>query len=226
MVKIDNMIKTYEGKGNHTEVLKNISLEVKQGEFLAIMGKSGCGKTTLLNIIGLIDSFNEGNYLLNGLNVKDFKASEMAKIRRDNIGYVYQAFNLINELNCEDNVSLTLGYAGIRSTERKARAHQLLESVGLKDKFKAYPSQLSGGQKQRVAIARAISNSPALILADEPTGNLDYNSGIEIMELLQKLNANGTTIIMVTHDEEFAGYATKRIDMKDGVFINSFESHQ
>lgn len=221
MVKIENMIKTYESKGNCTEVLKRISLEVKEGDFLAIMGKSGCGKTTLLNIIGLIDTFNEGDYLLNGLDVKNFKASEMAKIRRDNIGYVYQAFNLIDELNCEDNVSLTLGYAGVKTAERKKRAHQLLESVGLKDKFKAYPSQLSGGQKQRVAIARAISNNPALILADEPTGNLDYNSGIEIMELLQELNTKGTTIIMVTHDEEFAGYATKRIDMKDGIFLNA-----
>lgn len=221
MVKIENMIKTYESKGNCTEVLKRISLEVKEGDFLAIMGKSGCGKTTLLNIIGLIDTFNEGDYLLNGLDVKNFKASEMAKIRRDNIGYVYQAFNLIDELNCEDNVSLTLGYAGVKTAERKKRAHQLLESVGLKDKFKAYPSQLSGGQKQRVAIARAISNNPALILADEPTGNLDYNSGIEIMELLQELNTKGTTIIMVTHDEEFAGYATQRIDMKDGVFLKA-----
>lgn len=218
MIKINNLVKTYENKEMKTEVLKGISLEVDEGDFVAIMGKSGCGKTTLLNIIGLIDTFNDGYYAFNDVDIKQLKASDMARIRRDRIGYVYQAFNLIDELNCEDNVSLTLGYAGMKSAARKVRAQELLKAVDLGDKCRVYPSQLSGGQKQRVAIARAISNNPALILADEPTGNLDYKSGIEIMELLRKLNREGTTIIMVTHDEEFAGYATRRIDMKDGVF--------
>ena len=221
MIQIENLVKTYENKENRTEVLKGISLEVNEGEFLAIMGKSGCGKTTLLNIMGLIDTFSGGSYLFSGQDVRGLKPADTARIRRDNIGYVYQAFNLIDELNCEDNVSLTLGYAGVKSAERKKRARELLESVGLGDKLRSYPSQLSGGQKQRVAIARAISNHPALILADEPTGNLDYNSGIEIMELLQRLNREGSTIIMVTHDEEFAGYASRRIHMKDGVFLGA-----
>lgn len=220
MIEIRNLSKVYESNGNAFPVLHDISLSVEEGDFVAIMGRSGCGKTTLLNILGLIDGYSEGQYSFCGIDAGKLSAAQAATLRRDKIGYIYQSFNLIEELTCEENVTLTLGYAGVRTAERKSKAKELLEVVGLLEKARCYPSQLSGGQKQRIAIARAISNHPLMILADEPTGNLDYNNGLEIMNLLQALNRMGTTIVMVTHDDEFASFAQHRFHMLDGKLVS------
>lgn len=216
MIQIKNLGKTYVGEGNHFTALSDVNLTINFGDFVSIMGKSGCGKTTLLNILGCVDSYTEGSYIFCGQEVNKLSASALAKLRRDKMGYIYQSFNLIEELTCEENVALTMGYAGVPARERKKRTKELLEQVGLIDKAKNHPSQLSGGQRQRVAIARALSNHPELILADEPTGNLDYANGLEIMDLLVQLNHEGTTIVMVTHDEEFSNCAKIRYIMKDG----------
>lgn len=216
MIQIKNLGKTYVGEGNHFTALSDVNLTINFGDFVSIMGKSGCGKTTLLNILGCVDSYTEGSYIFCGQEVNKLSASALAKLRRDKMGYIYQSFNLIEELTCEENVALTMGYAGVPARERKKRTKELLEQVGLIDKAKNHPSQLSGGQRQRVAIARALSNHPELILADEPTGNLDYANGLEIMDLLVQLNHEGTTIVVVTHDEEFSNCAKIRYIMKDG----------
>lgn len=216
MIQIKNLGKTYVGEGNHFTALSDVNLTINFGDFVSIMGKSGCGKTTLLNILGCVDSYTEGSYIFCGQEINKLSASALAKLRRDKMGYIYQSFNLIEELTCEENVALTMGYAGVPARERKKRTKELLEQVGLIDKAKNHPSQLSGGQRQRVAIARALSNHPELILADEPTGNLDYANGLEIMDLLVQLNHEGTTIVMVTHDEEFSNCAKIRYIMKDG----------
>ncbi len=220
MIVLKNITKIYNEGSNPLTALDNVSLHVQQGDFLSIMGRSGCGKTTLLNIIGCIDTFTHGQYRFLDTEIAKQTRAELAEIRRNRIGYVFQAFNLVEELTCEENVALTLGYAGKRKNERHERAMELLEMVNLADKAKNYPSQLSGGQKQRIAIARAVSNNPLLILADEPTGNLDYANGVDIMKLLQELNKKGTAIIMVTHDDEFAKYANRILQMQDGVFID------
>lgn len=219
MITLSDIVKVYRNEHTTFKALQGVSLTIEQGDFISIMGRSGCGKTTLLNIIGCIDSISEGTYTFENINIEKQSKDELARIRRERIGYVFQAFNLIDELTCEENVALTLGYSGVRKRERHQRAQSLLATVGLEDKAKHYPSQLSGGQKQRVAIARAISNTPALILADEPTGNLDFNNGTDIMNLLKDLNQRGTTIIMVTHDEEFSVYASRIYRMKDGKFL-------
>ncbi len=219
VLELKGIMKSYKTKDIKTVVLKDINLKVMEGEFLCLMGASGCGKSTLLNIIGDMDSFDAGEYIFNGKNVKKMRAKEAAVFKNKNIGFVFQAFNLVDDLNAESNVEMPMGYAGIGRRERKKRARDLLKKVGLEGKEKNYPSQLSGGQQQRVAIARAIANNPMLLIADEPTGNLDYESGKEIMCLLKKLNEEGMTIIMVTHDEKVAGYANRTVRMFDGKLI-------
>jgi putative ABC transport system ATP-binding protein len=183
------------------------------------MGRSGCGKTTLLNIIGCMDDFDSGEYMFKDINIKELNSKQLALIRNKRIGFVFQAFNLINEMTVFENVEVPLGYAGMPRKQRKEIVLEMLEKVGLIDKVKNYPSQLSGGQQQRVAIARALSNNPEIILADEPTGNLDSKNGTEIIELLQSLNNKGTTLVIVTHDEKVASYAKRKIILNDGIIV-------
>lgn len=219
MIELKGITKSYQTKELKTEVLKDINLKVEKGEFVSLMGASGCGKSTLLNIIGDMDSFDTGEYIFDGKEVNKLTPKEEAVFKNKNIGFIFQAFHLIDDLNAESNVEMPMGYAGIGRKERKKRARELLKKVGLQGKEKNYPSQLSGGQQQRVAIARAIANNPMLLIADEPTGNLDYESGKEIMNFLQKLNKEGMTIIMVTHDAEVAGYAHRMVKMMDGKLV-------
>lgn len=220
MIEIRNLSKIYKNGKHKFYALNNISLNIKSGEFLMITGRSGCGKSSLLNIIGLIDDFDSGDYFLYGQNIKQINKKQLAKTRLNQIGYIYQSFNLINELNCLDNIQLIQGYAGISKLERQKNAKSLISRVGLSKKANSYPSELSGGEQQRIAIARAISNNPKIILADEPTGNLDYNTGLEIMSLLKELNKQGITIIMVTHDRDLLSYSSRFLVMQDGIFIN------
>ncbi len=220
MIKIKNLSKIYKNGKYKFYALNNISLNIKCGEFLMITGRSGCGKSSLLNIIGLIDDFDSGDYFLYGQNIKQLNKKQLAKTRLNQIGYIYQSFNLINELNCLDNIQLIQGYAGISKLERQKNAKSLISRVGLSKKANSYPSELSGGEQQRIAIARAIPNNPKIILADEPTGNLDYNTGLEIMSLLKELNKQGITIIMVTHDRDLLSYSSRFLVMQDGIFIN------
>lgn len=220
MIEIKNLSKIYKNGKYKFYALNNISLNIKSGEFLMITGRSGCGKSSLLNIIGLIDDFDSGDYFLYGQNIKQINKKQLAKTRLNQIGYIYQSFNLINELNCLDNIQLIQGYAGISKLERQKNAKSLISRVGLSKKANSYPSELSGGEQQRIAIARAISNNPKIILADEPTGNLDYNTGLEIMSLLKELNKQGITIIMVTHDRDLLSYSSRFLVMQDGIFIN------
>lgn len=220
MIEIKNLSKIYKNGKHKFYALNNISLNIKSGEFLMITGRSGCGKSSLLNIIGLIDDFDSGDYFLYGQKIKQINKKQLAKTRLNQIGYIYQSFNLINELNCLDNIQLIQGYAGISKLERQKNAKSLISRVGLSKKANSYPSELSGGEQQRIAIARAISNNPKIILADEPTGNLDYNTGLEIMSLLKELNKQGITIIMVTHDRDLLSYSSRFLVMQDGIFIN------
>ena len=219
MISIKNLTKIYGENENRFYAVNDVSLEIHQGEFLAIVGRSGCGKSTLLNMIGCVDTFDGGEYRFGDADVKSMTQKELTLLRRDKIGYIYQSYNLIDELNCIDNIELTQGYAGVASKKRRLRAKELLEKVGLAEKAKNYPAQLSGGQQQRIAVARAISNNPEIVLADEPTGNLDYGTGIQVMELLKQLNDDGITIVMVTHDEELLSYASKVVQMLDGKFV-------
>lgn len=218
MLNIQGLYKSYQNGKETVPVLNGISLFVQDGEFVAIRGRSGCGKTTLLNVLGLINNFDEGLYQIDGYNTAHLTPDQRTSLRASKIGIVFQSFHLLPELNCLENVALPLGYAGVGKKEREQHAMEYLAEVGLTDKAKNTPSQLSGGQQQRVAIARALVRSPSLILADEPTGNLDYKNGVEIMRLLQKLNEDGKTVVMVTHDEEFARYANHICTMQDGVF--------
>lgn len=220
MIKITNLKKVYTGKNISTVALNDISLEIKKTEFVTIMGRSGCGKTTLLNVLGCMDSFNEGEYFFNGVSIKMLKGKELARFRNKSIGFIFQAFNLVNEMTALENVEIPLGYAGVSRRQRKEIAFEMLKEVGLADKACNYPGQLSGGQQQRVAIARALANKPDIILADEPTGNLDYKNGMEIMELLRNFNYNGTTLILVTHDERVAEYGKRIVVLDDGNIIN------
>lgn len=213
MIKIENLTKQYN---KDTTALDHVSLEIKEGEFIAIVGKSGCGKSTLLNILGGMDVQTEGSYTFNGIAVSELKGKKLAKFRNENIGFIFQSFYLMNDRNCIANVSLPLGYANVSAKIRREVALKLLDEVGLKDKAKKRPSQMSGGEQQRVAIARALSNNPSVILADEPTGNLDEENGQKIMDLLKKLNKQGLTIIMVTHDLDLARQTDRRIHLSDG----------
>ena len=220
MIQIQDLIKIYRTEEVETTALNKLSLNVKQGEFLSIMGTSGCGKSTLLNIIGLLDSPNGGSYLFDGEEVAAYNEKQRAGLRKENIGFVFQNFNLIDELSVYENVELPLIYNKIKPSERKERVKTILERVGIAHRAKHFPMQLSGGQQQRVAVARALVTNPKLILADEPTGNLDSKNGNEVMELLTELNAQGTTIIMVTHSSYDAKFSSRIVTLKDGEIIS------
>ena len=216
MIQLSEAKKIY-GKGESAvHALSGISLNIQKGEFVAITGKSGCGKTTLLNIIGLLDNLTEGHYTLNGQDVRHLSDKAKARLRFQTFGYIFQSFNLLSSHTVAENVALPLGYAGVPKQERLARAAEMLRKVGLLDKMKAYPNELSGGQQQRVAIARALINHPPIILADEPTGNLDSRSSAQIMDILAELADEGTTLLLVTHDAGVARRAGRRVRMEDG----------
>src|ERR1700712_5211509 len=216
MIKISELEKVYRTEEVQTNALNNITMEVKRGEFLAIMGPSGCGKSTLLNILGLLDDPDDGSFLFNGIEVSKFNERKRAELRKRNIGFVFQSFNLIDELTVFENVELPLIYLGVKAPERKQRVEEVLDKMQIMHRRNHYPQQLSGGQQQRVAVARAVVNNPKLILADEPTGNLDSSNGNEVMALLTDLNEQGTTIVMVTHSEHDARYSHRIIRMLDG----------
>ncbi|HEL2308697.1 TPA: ABC transporter ATP-binding protein [Streptococcus suis] len=217
LIRLTNINKSYKNGDQELRVLKDIDLEVEEGEFLAIMGPSGSGKSTLMNIIGLLDRSSSGNYWIEGEEVSQLSEKKLAQVRNDQIGFVFQQFFLLSKLNALQNVELPLIYAGVPSSKRKELAQQYLEKVELAERMTHLPSELSGGQKQRVAIARALVNTPAIILADEPTGALDTKTGEQIMQLLTELNNEGKTIIMVTHEPEIAAYAKRKIVLRDGV---------
>lgn len=220
MIKIENLSKSFLTEEVETLALRDVSLEINDGEFVSIMGPSGCGKSTLLNIIGLLDNPTSGKYYLAGQEVGTLKEKERTIIRKGNIGFVFQNFNLIDELNIEENVELPLQYLGIKSSERKERVAKTLKRMGIDHRAKHFPHQLSGGQQQRAAIARAVVLNPKLILADEPTGNLDSKNGKEVMNLLTELNREGTTIVMVTHSQHDAGYSHRIINLFDGKIVD------
>jgi putative ABC transport system ATP-binding protein len=204
-----------------THALSGIDLDIEKGEYVSISGPSGCGKSTLLAILGLLDSPSEGTYLLKGGPVQDLKMSERARIRNREIGFIFQAFNLIGDLTVYENVELPLTYRGMPGSERKKRAHEALDRVGMSHRMKHYPAQLSGGQQQRVAVARALAGDPSILLADEPTGNLDSANGEAVMELLAELNRAGSTICVVTHDPHYAAQAGRAIHLLDGRVVDS-----
>ncbi len=216
MIKISELQKFYRTEEVETVALNNLSIHVKEGEFVAVMGPSGCGKSTLLNIVGLLDDLDSGSYLFNNIEVAKFNERKRSDLRKHNIGFVFQSFNLIDELTVFENVELPLIYTKVPAAERKKRVEEVLEKVQIMHRRNHFPQQLSGGQQQRVAVARAVVNNPKLILADEPTGNLDSNNGNEVMQLLTELNEQGTTIVMVTHSEHDARYADRIIRMLDG----------
>lgn len=219
MIKIENLSKIFRTEEVETTALNQVSLEVKQGEFVAIMGPSGCGKSTLLNIIGLLDNPSEGKYYFDGEEVGHLKEKQRTQVRKGNIGFVFQSFNLIDELNVYENVELPLVYLKKKSGEKKDMVSKILDRMNISHRAKHFPQQLSGGQQQRVAIARAVVAGPKLILADEPTGNLDSRNGTEVMNLLTELNQEGTTIIMVTHSQHDASYAHRIINLFDGQIV-------
>ena len=219
MIKIEGLSKFFRTEEVETIALNNVSLEVKDGEFVAIMGPSGCGKSTLLNILGLLDNPTSGDYYLADKEVGHLKEKERTQVRKGNIGFVFQSFNLIDELTVFENVELPLLYAGVSTRERVKRVNEALERMQIAHRTEHYPQQLSGGQQQRVAIARAIVTNPRIILADEPTGNLDSTNGNEVMNLLKELNRDGATVVMVTHSEENAREAERIIRMMDGYIL-------
>lgn len=223
MIKTENLQKVFKTEEVETWALHNVSLEVKEGEFVAIMGPSGCGKSTLLNILGLLDTPTNGTYELLGTNVEEFNEGRRTELRKGVIGFVFQSFNLIEELNVYENIELPLIYMGIPKAERKKRIEEVLERMNISHRAKHFPKQLSGGQQQRVAIARAVVTAPKLILADEPTGNLDSKNGTEVMSLLTQLHKEGCTVVMVTHSRHDAGYADRIINLFDGQVVN--EAH-
>jgi putative ABC transport system ATP-binding protein len=216
MIKITDLEKYYSTEEIKTIALNKLSFEVKKGEFIAVMGPSGCGKSTLLNIIGMLDDSDGGSYKFNGEEVINYSERKRANLRKHNIGFVFQSFNLIDQLTVFENVELPLIYTGMKKADRKKKVHEVLEKMQIMHRRKHFPQQLSGGQQQRVAVARAVVNDPKLILADEPTGKLDSINGNEVMELLTDLNNQGTTIIMVTHSEHDAKFSHRIIRMLDG----------
>ncbi|MBO5058539.1 MAG: ABC transporter ATP-binding protein [Prevotella sp.] len=216
MIKTEKLTRIFRTEDVETVALNGVSIEVADGEFVAVMGPSGCGKSTLLNILGLLDSPTEGKYWLGGDPVGDLKERQRTAYRKGRIGFVFQSFNLIDELTVEENVDLQLKYLGVEKKERRERVLDILRKVKLSHRAKHYPHQLSGGQQQRVAIARAVVGRPSIILADEPTGNLDSKNGMEVMQLLSELNQEGTTIVMVTHSQHDATYASRIINLFDG----------
>ena len=223
MIKIENIKKVFRTEDVETWALREVSLEVKAGEFVAIMGPSGCGKSTLLNILGLLSSPSEGTYMLDGKDVSTLSESDRIKLRKGALGFVFQSFNLIDELNVSENIELPLLYMGVSAKERKEAVKAVIDRVAMGHRAKHFPAQLSGGQQQRVAIARAVISNPKLILADEPTGNLDSKNGREVMELLKELHHEGTTIVMVTHSQRDASYADRVVNLFDGQIVNEVE---
>ena len=219
MIKIENIKKSFRTEDVETIALNGVSFVISDGEFVAIMGPSGCGKSTLLNILGLLDNPTSGTYLLNGKDVSALRESERTDVRKGEIGFVFQSFNLIDELNVEENIALPLTYMGIPAAERKRRVHDVMKRMSISHRAHHFPHQLSGGQQQRVAIARAVVAEPKIILADEPTGNLDSKNGAEVMDMLLQLNREGTTIVMVTHNEHDASMAQRTIRMFDGNIV-------
>ena len=220
MIKTENLQKIFKTEEVETWALHNVSLDIKEGEFVAIMGPSGCGKSTLLNILGLLDNPTNGTYQLNGVEVSKMTESQRTDLRKGVIGFVFQSFNLIDELNVYENIELPLLYMGVPAAERKRRVEEVMDRMAIAHRVKHFPQQLSGGQQQRVAIARAVVANPKIILADEPTGNLDSKNGREVMDLLTQLNKEGTTIVMVTHSQHDAGYASRTINLFDGSVVN------
>jgi putative ABC transport system ATP-binding protein len=216
MLKLHGISRLFRSDETRTQALRNINIEVGAGEFVAVMGPSGCGKSTLLNIVGMLDRPTSGAYFFKGENVVGYSESQLSDIRKDNIGFIFQAFNLLDELSVYRNIELALLYHDMPATERRQRIDTVMEKVGIAHRAKHKPSQLSGGQQQRVAVARAIVANPILLLADEPTGNLDSNNGREIMEILNQLNSQGTTIMMVTHNQLDADHAQRTINLFDG----------
>ncbi|MGB3564364.1 MAG: ABC transporter ATP-binding protein [Thermoanaerobaculia bacterium] len=225
MIQMQNIQKVYRTEHVETHALSGFSLTVDAGEFVSVMGPSGSGKTTFLNVAGLLDTFNQGTYTIDGVDVSRLRDREMSRIRNHKIGFIFQTFNLIPDLNVFDNVDVPLRYRGMPGRERREAIEGALEVVGLSSRTKHFPSQLSGGQQQRVAVARAVVGSPSLILADEPTGNLDSTMANEIMDLLEKINEIGTTVVVVTHDSELAARAQRQIYLLDGKLID-MESHE
>ena len=223
MIKTENLQKIFKTEEVETWALHNVSLDIKEGEFVAIMGPSGCGKSTLLNILGLLDNPTNGTYQLNGVEVSKMTESQRTDLRKGVIGFVFQSFNLIDELNVYENIELPLLYMGVPSTERKRRVEEVMDRMAIAHRSGHFPQQLSGGQQQRVAIARAVVASPKIILADEPTGNLDSKNGREVMDLLTQLNKEGTTVVMVTHSQHDAGYASRTINLFDGSVVSEVQ---
>ena len=219
MIKTVALEKIFRTEEVETWALNKVNIEVKEGEFVAIMGPSGCGKSTLLNILGLLDNPTSGEYYLNGIEVSKYTEAQRTKLRKGIIGFVFQSFNLIDELNVYENIELPLLYMGVSASERKQKGKEAMERMAIVHREKHFPQQLSGGQQQRVAIARAVVANPKLILADEPTGNLDSKNGQEVMNLLNELNKEGTTIVMVTHSQHDAGYASRIINLFDGQVV-------
>lgn len=223
-IQIKNLEKIFRTELVETIALTGINMEIKEGEFVAIMGPSGCGKSTLLNIIGLLDNPTSGSYELDGHEVAALKEKERTNYRKGKIGFIFQSFNLIEELNVEENIELPLNYLHISSSEKKRRVQEIMKRINISHRAKHFPNQLSGGQQQRVAIARAVVANPGLILADEPTGNLDSKNGHEVMELLCELNREGTTIVMVTHSQKDSTYAHRIINLFDGQIVQSLDN--
>ncbi|MBY0062949.1 ABC transporter ATP-binding protein [Priestia aryabhattai] len=220
MIELVNIHKSYHLGKEEVPILKDINLKIYDGEFVAIMGPSGSGKSTLMNIIGCLDRASSGSYLLNEQEISTYSDEQLAKVRNIHIGFVFQQFQLLPRLTAVENVELPMVYAGVSRKERRARAEAALEKVGLSERMKHLPSELSGGQKQRVAIARSIVNNPTLILADEPTGALDTNTSADIMEQFSKLNADGTTVVVITHEPEVAEYTSRTVIVRDGKVLS------
>ena len=220
VINLETVKKVFLTDEVETHALAGIDLEIRRGEYISISGPSGCGKSTLLSILGLLDTPSEGGYQLNGKAVQDLTMSERARVRNREIGFIFQAFNLIGDLTVYENVELPLTYRGMPSSERKKRVQEALEKVGMAHRMKHYPSQLSGGQQQRVAVARALCGQPAILLADEPTGNLDSRNGEAVMDLLRELHREGATICMVTHDPRYARYAERTVHLFDGKVVD------
>ena len=224
MITVKDLSKVFRTEEIETTALNQVSFEINDGEFVAIMGPSGCGKSTLLNILGLLDNPTDGSYQLLGQEVAKLKEKDRTKFRKGNIGFVFQSFNLIDELNVFENVELPLRYLNISSSERKARVTEMLKRMNISHRAQHFPQQLSGGQQQRVAIARAVVSNPKLILADEPTGNLDSKNGKEVMDLLTQLNEEGTTIVMVTHSQKDASCAQRIVNLFDGEIVSDVKN--
>lgn len=221
MIELKNITKIFRTDEVQSTVLDNVSLEINQGDFVSIMGQSGCGKSTLLSILGLLDEPSSGQFIFKGKDIANESEAMFSKIRKENIGFVFQSFNLIDELTVFENIEISLIYTDVSAAERKRRVTEVMERMGISHRAKHMPSQLSGGQQQRVAVARALAGDPVIILADEPTGNLDSANGQEVMDMLTQLNKDGATIVMVTHSEEHAQYGNRIVRLSDGKVVPS-----